>query len=340
MSAAGRKRLTDEKRYRTTGGGDLYNLFCETALALAKPDGGVVTLIVPLSIAFGRNKQTLRNIFNQRSKTISLRHYDNNPGRTFTDSPTVRDIRNNQRITIVTVVLGNVQSPAIISMGLQRWQTHERELCIQQRPTTELLKLDSGVNTSITDQWARIPTKEIAGMVRAIATQKNTIGSYIAKDGQTIAFPKTARYFISSLPLGTVSPRSESLFTLANENHLRLAMAALNGHVAYGWWRVYGDGFHLNAYELTTITIPDAWAENPQSAIALGQRLIDAMPDCITRHPREGVDWLNVDFHTYAPALVEELDRAHITALGLPVEPLLTHLRIMRSSSSWNYPPA
>jgi hypothetical protein len=43
-----------------------------------------------------------------------------------------------------------------------------------------------------------------------------------------------------------------------------------------------------------------------------------------------------VNFHL-KPDLIAELDRLHIAALGLPEEPLLTHLRIMRSSSSWNY---
>lgn len=223
-------------------------------------------------------------------------------------------------------------------MGLQRWASNERDLCIPRRPTTELMKFGGRVNIEIAGQWARIPTKEIADMVQAIATQKNTISSYTANVGETLAFPLTARYFISSLPQGTVSPRSEDLFTVANKDHLRLVMATLNGHVAYGWWRVFGDGFHVNDYELTTITIPDAWVEDPQPAIAMGQKLIDAMSGCITRHPRKGVDWLNVDFHTHAPALIYELDRAHIASLGLPEEPLLTHLRIMRSSSSWDYP--
>ena len=340
MTVDARKRLADEKRYRTTGGGDLYNLFCETALALANPDGGVVTLIVPLSIAFGRNKQTLRNTFNQRSKTISLRHYNNRPDTTFNASPTVKTPENAQRATIVVATLGNPNERSMESTGLQGWPSEERQQCIRQRSVAQIPTFTSDFNQRIAGQWARIPTNQISDMVQAIAAQKNTIGSYTAEGGKTLAFPKTARYFISSLPIGTVSPRSESLFTVANENHLRLAMAVLNGHVAYGWWRVYGDGFHVNSFELTTISIPDAWTENPQPAIALGQKLIDAMPDCIVENKQQGDVWQNVDFHTYAPALIEELDRLHIAALGLPVEPLLTHLRIMRSSSSWNYPPS
>ena len=50
-----------------------------------------------------------------------------------------------------------------------------------------------------------------------------------------------------------------------------------------------------------------------------------------------GTVWKNVNFHL-KPALIEELDRLHLAALGLPEEPLLTHLRTMRSSSSWSYP--
>ena len=83
--------------------------------------------------------------------------------------------------------------------------------------------------------------------------------------------------------------------------------------------------------------IPDAWVKDPKPAIAMGQRLLDAMPGCIVENRQQGGVWRNVDFHTYAPELIEELDRLHLGALGLPAEPLLGQLRIMRSSSSWNY---
>ena len=335
------KRLADAKRYRTTGGrSDLYNLFCETALALANPDSGVVTLILPLSIAFRQDKQTLRNIFSQRSKTINLRQYDNIPGTTFNASPTLKSWKNSQRATIITVVLADTSVTDIKSTGLQRWPTGERDLCLLQRQTAQIPDLRNITDQDIAGQWARVPTREVADMVRAIAVQQTSVKSCKASNGAIIAFPKTARYFIGSIPQGTVTPRSESLFTVASESDLLLAMAVLNGHIGYGWWRVYGDGFHVNTYELTTVTIPDAWVENPQVAIDLGQSLMEAIPNCITEKRNSGTVWRNVDFFTYAPDLIEELDRSHIAALGLPEEPLLTHLRIMRSSSSWNYPPA
>ena len=340
MDRAGIDALKTDKGYQTTNVGDLYSLFCETALALAKPEKGVVTMVVPLSIAFGQKQRTLRSAFENRSEEINLRHYDNNPGRTFTDSPTVRDVRNNQRITIITATLGSPRRIIIRSTGQQRWPASEREGCITQRGQTQLPQLPANADSRLAIQWARVPTQVVADMVRAITSQKNSVGSYSRGEGETIALPKTTRYFISSIPKGSVAMRSESLFTVASKNDLCLIMAVLNGHVGYAWWRVYGDGFHVNPYELTTLTVPDSWVKNPRPAIEIGQRLIEAMPDCITKHPREGVDWENVDFYTYKPGLIAELDRLHIAALGLPEEPLLTHLRIMRSSSSWNYPGA
>ena len=336
MSAAARNRLAKDKLYRTTGGGDLYNLFCETALSLAKPDGGVVTLIVPLSIAFGRNKQTLRNVFNQRCKTISLRHYDNRPDTVFNFSPTVKSPENRQRATIITALIGDFVRPDIKSTELQSWPVEERQQCLRQRFTARVPHFNSSVDQRIAGQWPRIPTPEIAQLVETIAKQKTAVSKYAANAGIDLAFPKTAYHFVSSIPRDTVSPRSENLFTVASERDLRLTMAALNGHVGYGWWRVFGDGFHVNPHELTTITIPDAWAENPRPAIELGQKLIDAMPECLVENKQQGGIWRNVNFHL-KPDLIAELDRLHIAALGLPEEPLLTHLRTMRSSSSWDY---
>ena len=60
------------------------------------------------------------------------------------------------------------------------------------------------------------------------------------------------------------------------------------------------------------------------------------MPGCIVENRQPGDTWRNVNFHL-KPELIEELDRLHLAALGLPAEPLLRQLRMMRSSSSWNY---
>ena len=338
VSQDDRKRLANEKRYQTIKGGDLYNLFCETALALANPDGGVVTIIVPLSISFGQNKQSLRALFAQRSKSIALRHYNNRPDTIFNASPTVKTPENAQRATILTAVLDNKsKNKRIESTGLQGWHSADRQVCLRFRQLAKVPKLGPRMDKRIAGQWPRVPTREVSEMIRAIANQRNSIGDFRSQEGEVITFPKTPRYFLSTLPQRTVSPRSESVFTIESTIDLRLAIAVLNGHVSYGWWRVFGDGFHLNLYELTTFGIPDTWIDDSQAAVDIGQQLLAAIPQCLVENKQQGRTWRNVDFHTYAPDLIEKLDRLHIEALGLEVEPLLTHLKVMRSNSSWNY---
>ena len=339
LDRAIRKTLADEKRYQTTNVNDTYSLFCETGLALANPDGGVVTMVVPFSIAFGQRQKSLRDVFANRCQEVILRHYDNRPDTTFNASPTVQSPENRQRATIFTAILGE-NSPFIAkSSGLQRWSADERSMCLLARTTTSNPSFGQGVDNRLSGQWPRIPTFAVADMVQTIMDQTCSVGEYATAAGEAIALPQTAYQFISSIPRGSISPRSENLFTVASHDTVRLVMTVLNGHIAYGWWWVFGDAFHLKPFDLTSLKIPDTWVQNPQPAIDLGQRLIDAIPECIVENRQQGGVWRNVNFHL-KPDLIAELDRLHIAALGLEEEPLLTHLRIMRSSSSWNYPSA
>ena len=338
-----RKSLVDAKRYRTTNVGNTYSLFCETGLALTNPNGGVVTMIVPLSIAFGQRQKSLRDEFETRCKSIDLRHYDNRPDTAFNASPTVRSPENRQRATVFTAVLGNTDI-IVRSGGLQRWPAAEREECLAHRAVIVLPKLPPSMDERVGGQWLRIPTKEIAELAEAIAAQERTVISYAATsdvdgadDGELIAFPQTAYQFIGVIPAGSVTPRRETAFRVKDKDTLRLLMAMLNGHVGYAWWWMVGDGFHVKPIaDHGTLTVPNICSKNPQDAIDLGQRLIDAIPECIVETLNRGTVWRNVNFHR-KPGLIEELDRLHLGALGLPAEPLLRHLRIMRSSSSWDY---
>ena len=338
ISSATIKRLADDKHYRTTNVRDLYSLFCETALALAKPMGGVVTLVVPLSVAFGQRQATLRSVFESRCHDINLRHYDNIPDTIFNGAPTLKSWKNSQRTTIVNATRGTA-NPTLRSTGLQRWGADEREDVLANRTYTIGQKFSAKEDKRISKQWLRAPTKETGELIKAIFEQSQTIGSYEYKgsNGKALAFPETARYFLGAIPANSVSPRRENVFPVEDEDTLCLLMAALNGHVGYGWWWMVGDGFHIKAVaDLEILKIPNRWSESPAKAIALGRRLIDAIPECMTQKKNSGTVWKNVNFHL-KPDLIEELDHLHIKALGLEVEPLLTHLKIMRSSSNWNY---
>ncbi len=336
IDAKRKKQLVEAKHYKTTNANDLYTLFCEAALALAKPKGGVITMIVPLSIAFGQRKRSVRQLFEERCGTIHLRHYDNRPDTTFNQSPTVKSPSNSQRATIIIATLDKMVAPVVRSTGIQRWASADRESCLNQRCTTDISDRVQHDEIRIYAQWPRIPTPEVAQMVRAISLQEGAISNFTSSEGYELALPSTAGYFINCIPKGAVSPKGEKIFSLSDEISFKLTIAATNGHVGYAWWRVFSDTFHVNLHEITSMTIPDAWINRPDIAMGLADELLTAIPDCTVEMKKVGKIWRNVNFHL-RPDLIEELDRLHIEALGLDVEPLLTHLKIMRSSSSWDF---
>ncbi len=337
VNAKRKQVLIEDKGYQTTNVNDLYTLFCEVGLALAKPDGGVVTMIVPLSIAFGQRQRTIRKLFEKRCGQINLRHYDIRPSAIFKESFTVKTPPNSQRATIFTALLTREAQTILRTTGLQRWGSLDRAECLNNRNIIPLLGLDLSKAPYAAQQWARIPTVEVAEMVQRITEQSTTIASFIGDSGPGLAFPKSARYYLSVTPSGTVSPRRETEIRLVDSNALKTAIAVLNGHVGLAWWTIFGDGLDVKVSDFLNLTVPDTWISDDSEPIALGERLVDAIPECftepLTQHRRV---WRNVNFHL-KPDLIEELDRLHIEALGLDVEPLLTHLRIMCSSSSWDF---
>lgn len=343
LDKAAVKALGAGKGYQTTNVGDLYSLFCETALALANPAGGVVTLVTPLSIAFGQQQRTVRQIFDSRCKAINLRHYDNIPDTIFNGSPVLKSWKNRQRATIITGILGKGK-PVIRSSGLQSWLTAEREQCLTQRQMTVAPELDGRVAEQIAGQWLRVPTPEVAKLVAILSRQERTVMSYAYKgdavDGVFLAWPQTAYQFIGVVPAGAVSPRRETRIRFKDMDDLRLLMAVLNGHIGFAWWWVVGDGFDMKPVaDHGTCTVPNICSKNPEQFIEMGQKLIDAIPKCLTEKKNSGTTWQNVNFHLQ-PELIAELDRLHLGALGYgggELERLLGQLRAMRSSSSWRF---
>ncbi len=337
---AERNRLRDSKQYQTTNGGNLYNLFCEVALTLVKQEDGVVTLVVPLSLAFGQDKAATRRLFEQRSKNIRLRHQDNRPDTTFHESP-VAHPENRQRTTIITAVTGNRRA-VIETTGAGKWAKSEREQYLLSRRYTRILARPVGFHVNLDNQWPRIPTEAVARLIAEMYAQRRTISNLgvLGESEYSITFPLTAYEFITVAPPGKLQ-RGQNTHPLAGQLELELAMAALNGHVAYAWWRVWGDAFHTNDYELASVTIPDPWLDDADTnalARRLGRELIDAItPENIVtnRSGTGGNTFENVNFYTAAPETIRQLDELHLTALGLPPEPLLTQLRTMRSGSNW-----
>ena len=227
--------LVENKEYKTVNCNNLYTLFCEVALALAKRDGGVVTMVVPLTIAFGQKERTLRKLFARLCGYMDTRYYDNIPDTIFNGTPLLKTWKNRQRTAIFTAIKDSTNSTIFKTTGLQGWLAADRKACISNRAVNVLPEMSAHENWRIVDQWPRIPTQLTARLINEVIGQKKRIVDFETGDGTTPTFPKIAYQFIGTVPEGSVKPRNEIHLTVADENILRLVMAALNGHIAYAW---------------------------------------------------------------------------------------------------------
>ena len=314
---ARKAKLTNEKGYKTTNVNDLYTLFCELGLALARSEGGVVTMIVPYSIAFGQRQRTVRAVFEDRAKQISLRHYDIRPATIFKESFSVKLPENSQRATIFSAWLGESDDFSITTTGLQRWSASERKPCLKRRELFDA----TGIDGLRYRQWPRVPTGEVAELVGAIRDQRYDVLGFESGDGVALSVPEAPRYYITVVPDEIPRTIRCTRFKVIDDDALYLMVAALNSHVAYAWWRVYGDGFHAKLSDYEGFAVPDAWVDDLGPAIDLAKRLIDSIDECATTEiGDEGPE--NYNLHVRSD-LIQEIDMMFIQALGLDAEPVI-----------------
>ena len=339
-SQAIKARLRDSLQYQTTTGGDLYNLFCEIALSVVKSLHGVVTLIVPLSIAASTEQAETRRLFERRCGRIWLRNHDIRPGKIFHDSP-VKNPENRQRATIVTAVTGNPK-PSIDTTATSKWLASERELFLRERRYTRLPDIPTNLRLELAEQWPRVPTNAIRRLLIRMMSQKHNVRDF-ARRGETrflIGLPNTAFYFVSVSPAGLMD-RVEKVLSIDTNELLEIIMAALNGHVAFMWWLVWSDALNITKYQFESMPIPDKWIDNKafrNEARLLGHSMIDAIkPENIELNTTgtAGRVVQNINFHDICPDLIEQADELYLDGLGLMDDALLAQLREFRSSSNW-----
>lgn len=347
-AAKPQKKELEKKSYITGEGGDLYNFCCETALTLAKPQGGVVCLVVPHSLSFAKAQTTTRQLFETASSEIWLRHQDNRPDQTFGESP-VESSENRQRTTIITALTGDAL-PEIWTSGMARWASAEREAYFKSRRFILTPETFSGNNAKdlikgLACQWPRLPSEKISYLVAEMRQQKTIfkdLPTQVAK--WKIGFPKTAYNFISILPAAKLN-RIEKLVSVDNYHSRWLAMAVFNNHLFYAWWRIWSDAFNLTKYQIESMPIPDAWLEDSKinsKAINIGKQFEKLLeyPENITKSisGTKGKTVYNINFHEVAPELVEQADRLYLKALKIEsaeADLMLDELRKLRSESNW-----
>ena len=167
QDAEDRKRVRAELErggYATVKCNDLYALIAEAGLNLVKPDGGILTFIVPLSVCFGQNKRPLRELIERNSGELRLRNQDNAPS-VFHESPVSNPV-NRQRTTILTAVTSTRGgAPDILVTGTNKWDKGERRSFLESRAHVPFRSRPKTLDARLDYQWERLPTPEVAELI-------------------------------------------------------------------------------------------------------------------------------------------------------------------------------
>ena len=336
------KDILRERGYTTVTCDDLYTLIAEAGLMLARPVGGVLSLIVPLSICFGLDKKSLRQLIERNSSKIRLRSHDNRPEPIFSDSP-VTHPESRQRTTIVNAVMSQSGGePEILVTGANKWPSGERHLFLANRSYSPQAGHMRDLDTRLDTQWERIPTREIAALITALRRCHNHLESMRVNSmaNEAVTCPESAYEFLTVVPPGRLN-RNEFTIQVGDQDDQAVAVAAANSHVAYAWWRTYGDAFHVTKGVMSNLPIPSAWIEDAaarSSAVALGRALIREIKDSNITWRKSGTKGKrheSLNFHECVPHIINKIDTLYLTSLDLSIEPLLTQIRTLRSNRNW-----
>ena len=308
---------------------DLFMPISEGALELAKPQGGTVCLVVPLSVSFARRKAPTRSAFNDMCVKIAVRHQDNRPDTVFGDSP-VEHEENAQRTTIVVAVRGDGRC-RLVTGGLGRWPKAHRHRYLRSRPSVPWNEraVARKLPAECRGQWPRIATPEGAEILREVVL----CGAPMVWRGTAvIGLPRSARYFLAVAPAGLLDRGEETL--ACKERDVDSLLAVLNSGFAYLWWKAWGDGFHVKA--ATCAAMPDIRPLVPGTLLPKhGAALRDAMERGDRRVTQSGTGGgrltENANLWEMAGGVLDAVDAALLDGLGLYDESHMAALAVERS---------
>ena len=298
---------------------DLFVLFCKAALELTRPDGGVASLIVPLSLSFGKSKRNVREFWEEGCQLIRLRHQDNRPDTSFGNSP-VKSSENRQRTTIILGVRGD-QRCRIYTSRLGRWQKAERHRYLQDRNYVQWMPsvlLRGRLSSDFQSQWPRLASKQATEIVQALLERS---GPMRRGEDAGIGLPKTAMYFVTAVP-SKLYNREESVLS-CSKHEVNALLAVMNSGVAYLWWKTWDDGFHVNAK--TFAAMPDvrtivSVAELSRLGAKIKRTLKRDEPDVRQSGTAGGRKSENMNLWKKAPKVLRDVDTLILDGLGLNQE--------------------
>lgn len=233
---------------------DVYPLFVEQMIRLAAPDAHGGALVLPLSVACNSGSQfaALRTLLGRTAGTWQFAFFDREPHALFGE-----DVKTRNAIVIWSRRAGE-EKTTIRTGPLRKWRAQGRAAMFRSISFT----------TIKTDIRQGIPKVEREDQARALAQLltnnrllkdvvpgigRATLEEACLGDGRAVYVGATAYNFLNVFLKPEITgqgnhPLSENashLLMCADVQDALAIFGALSGRLAFWWWHVHGDGFHV-----------------------------------------------------------------------------------------------
>jgi hypothetical protein len=243
---------------------DVYPLFVEQMIRLSAPDA-CGALVLPLSIACNTGPQfvTLRALLARTAGTWRFAFFDREPHALFGE-----DVKTRNAIVLWTRRAGETKT-RIFTGPLRKWRGHGRAAMFKNITFT-------GIETDICPGIPKVEGEDQAHALTRLLMQvrllrnvvgfgRTTLKETTLSDGRTVHVGSTAYNFLNVFLKPKITgqgdyPLSENplhaLMCASVEDALAV-FAALSSRLAFWWWHIHGDGFHVLQRTIGTIPLGD-----------------------------------------------------------------------------------
>ena len=310
---------------------DMYPLFVEQMTRLTAPDAHGGAMVLPLSLACNTSRQflALRRLLSRTPGHWQFAFFDREPHALFGEDVKTRN-------AIALWVRQGCESDVRISTGpLRKWRGGDRARMLAGINFTPI---NADIRLGIPKLEGAMQSEVLAHLVELRYTLAHaaphigraTLGQAMQEsNAKTVFVAATAYNFLSVFLCPTShSLGGEDLFT---ENPLHAIacpspeaalqiFALLSSRLAFWWWHVHGDGFHVSKHVIETMPVGGMLdcAEHATEMTRLGALLWNeiSVSPIVSRNRGK----TSLGFSAVASPLRSKIDALLVRALGLPSE--------------------
>ena len=237
---------------------NIFAKFVNISCELFRLQGGIVSLLVPLSICFSKSFINLRREILKCDGGKIFINFDNIPDSVFSQGKLDSDNTNtaiSQRITLLTLISG--KNNFLMSSDLLSWSRLNRKEVFSNPPVLS--------NVSPYSEKLIIPKTTSTKLIKILNSEGPKIGDFLysntSSDTVRLYYCTTARNFLS---VGLECFRSTGISSLEfSDSLIRNAIFYyLCSKQALLLWKAIGDGFHVTKSNLYNMPLPITFLDN------------------------------------------------------------------------------